>query len=198
MSLQLQIKVNEIIQSKMATKKLELGKEKCFQIHVGKNGQLTCPDLSVHQDTMKKTSSEKYLGDILSNDGKIDLNIESRVNKGKGSSNSIMSLLEEISFGNFYFEMAILFRNSMLINSVLSSSETLYNIESKHITKLEKCDTDLLTKIFNSPVSTSYEAVYFETGCLPIRFILQGRRLLYYWTLLNKPNDELVKNVFDV
>ena len=108
-----------------------------------------------------------------------------------------MSLLEEISFGYFHFEMAILFRNSMLINSVLSSSETLYNIEMKHITKLEKCDTDLLTKIFNSPVTTSYEAVYLETGCLPIRFILQGRRLLYYWTILNKSDEELVKKVFD-
>ena len=69
----------------MATKRLELGKDKCFQIHVGKNSSSTCPELNVHQDIMKTTSSEKYLGDIITSSGKIDENIQSRVNKGNGS-----------------------------------------------------------------------------------------------------------------
>ena len=54
------IKVNAIIQSKMDTKKLELGPDKCFQMHVGKNTG-NCPELYVHQEKMNKTSSEKYL-----------------------------------------------------------------------------------------------------------------------------------------
>ena len=74
---------------------------------------------------MKTTSSEKYLGEIISNTGNIDENIQARINKGNGTVNTIISLLEEISFGNHYFEMALLFRNSMLINSLLSSSEVL-------------------------------------------------------------------------
>ena len=142
---------------------------------------------------MKTTSSEKYLGEIISNTGNIDENIQARINKGNGTVNTIISLLEEISFGNHYFEMALLFRNSMLINSLLSSSEVLYGIKNKHIEILEKCDRDLLIRLFSVPFTCSYEAVYLEIGCSPIRFILQGRRLLYYWTLLNKPEDELVK-----
>ena len=182
----------------MATKKLELGKEKCFQIHVGKNSSRNCPDLSVHEDTMNKTTYEKYLGDIIANDGTIDKNIEDRKNKGIGRVNSVMSLLEEISFGDFHFEMALLFRNSMLVNSLLSSSEVLYNVEKRHIDELEKCDKDLMTRIFGVPFTCSYEAFYLETGIFPIRFILQGRRIMYYWTLLNKSNDELAKKFFDV
>ena len=192
------IKLNSIIQSKMDTKKLELGTDKCFQMHIGKNSPETCPELNVHQDIMKTTSSEKYLGDIITNTGKIDQNIQSRVDKANGTINSIISLLEEISFGHHYFEMAILFRNSMLINSLLSSSEVLYGIKHKHIEMLEKCDKDLLVRVFSVPSSCSYEAVYLETGCLPIRFILQGRQLLYYWTLLNKPSEELVKRFFEI
>ena len=119
------IKVNAIIQSKIATKKLELGKDKCFQIHVGKN-KANCPQLNVHQDKMIKTSSEKYLGDVITNTGKLDENIQFRVAKGNGTTNTIISLLEVVSFGEYYFEMAILFRNSMLISSLLSSSEVLY------------------------------------------------------------------------
>ena len=92
--------------------------------------------------------------------------------------------------------MGILFRNSMLINSILTSSEVLYGIEMKHIKMLETCDKTLLLRMFSAPATCSYEAIYFETGCLPIRFILQGRRLMYYWTLLNKGNNELVKRFF--
>ena len=118
------------------------------------------------------------------------------MNKGNGQSNTIMSLLTEISFGENYFEMAILFRNSMLINSLLSSSEVLYNIELKHIKFLERCDKNLVLRILSAPSTCSYESVYLETGCLPIRFILQGRRLMYLWALLNKNEDELVQKVF--
>ena len=186
------LKLNSIIQSKMATKKLELGKDKCFKMHIGNKSVATCPELNVRQDIMKTVSSEKYLGDILTNNGKIDENIQGRVNKGNGS------LLQEISFGEHYFEMALLFRNSMLINSILSSSEILYGVKNKHIELLERYDRNLLTRLLSVPSSCSYEAVFLETGCLPIRFILKGRRLIYYWTLLNKPNDELVKKVFDI
>ena len=68
----------------------------------------------------------------------------------------------------------------------------------EHIELLEMCDRSLLTRLFSTPSSCSYEAVFLETGCLPIRFIIQGRRLMYYWTLLNKSDDELVKKFFDV
>ena len=48
---------------------------------------------------MKISTSEKYLGDILTNDGNNDMNIEGRYDKGVGVVNSIFSLLQEISFG---------------------------------------------------------------------------------------------------
>ena len=65
----------------MSTKKLELGQDKCFQIHVGSNNANTCPNLNVHGEIMKTTSSEKYLGDIISTTGKIDENIKARVTR---------------------------------------------------------------------------------------------------------------------
>ena len=69
------IHLNTIIQNKMSTKKLELGQDKCFQIHVGKNSSISCPELNVHENVMNTSSSERYLGDIITNDGKINKNI---------------------------------------------------------------------------------------------------------------------------
>ena len=94
------VKLNSIIQSKMATKKLEMGHKKCFQLHVGNKTHKVCPTLSVHNQDMKTSSAETYLGDILTNDGKIDLNVEARYDKGVGAINTIFSYLQEKSFGN--------------------------------------------------------------------------------------------------
>ena len=84
---------------------------------------------------------------------KIDENIFLRYQKGIGVNNTIFSLLQEISFGEYYFEMGTLFRSSMLINSILCSSEVLYGMNSDHIETLEKCDRLFFTKLFGVPNS---------------------------------------------
>ena len=192
------IKLNAIVNSKMATKKLELGYKKCFQIHVGNKTQKVCPTLSVHNQDMKTSSSETYLGDILSSDCKVDLNIQARYQKGVGKVNTIFSLLQEISFGQHFYEMAMMFRSSMMINSILCSSEVLYGVQTKHTKLLEKCDKLFFTKLFCVPNSCTYESFFLETNAISIRFILIGRRLMYYWCLLNKSDDELAKKVLEV
>ena len=77
---------------------------------------------------MLSTNRDKYLRDILTFDGKVDANIEERYNKGIGIVNQILSILKEISFGEFYFEMAIIFRQSMLLNIILCNTEILYEL----------------------------------------------------------------------
>ena len=128
----------------------------------------------------------------------MDENVLARVNKGNGTVNTIISLIEEISFGEFTFQTALLFRNAMLVNSILCSSEVLYGLTNDHIKMLEECDKSLFIRLFNVPFTCSYEALFLETGCLPFKYILKGRRLLYYWTLLNKPEEELAKKVFNI
>ena len=65
---------------------------------------------------MSEVEKETYLGDVLSNNGKIDNNIQERQNKGNGYVNQILSMLQEVSFGCYYYNMAMLFRTTMLIN----------------------------------------------------------------------------------
>ena len=89
-------------------------------MHVGKTHiPEVCPDLAIDGWKIKETNevetnvfdvedeldgaydmesvdSEKYLGDIISNDGKTSKNISARKNRGTGVVNQIMSLFEEI------------------------------------------------------------------------------------------------------
>jgi hypothetical protein len=85
-------------------------------------------------EDVQKKDEEKYLGDIISADGRNIKNVKARVVKGKGIFNRILSILEGIPFGDFYFEMAVILRESLLVSSMLSNSESWYNVSKEKIT----------------------------------------------------------------
>ena len=142
------VKMNAIVHSKIDTKQLMFGTKKCFKLHIANKNKITCPTLKVHGKVMESVDKERYLGDILSSDTKINLNFQDRQNKGTGNVNQIMSMLNEISFGVYYFSMAIMFRTTILANGMLCSSEALYGINDIHITQLESIDTMLFKSVF--------------------------------------------------
>ena len=191
------VKLNAKIQSKFETKRLELGYDKCFQIHVGTKMKNCCPILKVKSSHVKMSNQETYLGDILTTDGKINVNIKSRCDKGHGIINQSISMLEEISFGYYFFEIAMMFRQSMFLNGILCSSEVLYGVTKEHVEMLEKIDRMFMRRVFDCPISTPIESYYLETSTVPVKYILMGRRLMYLWTILQKSEKELVRKVYN-
>ena len=122
------LQINALAQSKFETKRLELGNSKCFQLHMGKRSD-TCHSLMVDSSSwMERASKQRYLGDIVSTDSKIDDNINMRCNKSKGIKNEIISILKEVNLGHHYFELAFMLHSSLFINGVLFNTEALVNI----------------------------------------------------------------------
>ena len=189
------VKVNACVQSKVDTKRLELGVKKCFKMHIG-NDKSACPTLKVHNTEMSSSNSEKYLGDVITSNAKIEENLKMRHDKGIGISNDILSILKEVSFGVYHFQMGLLFRTSQLLNGILFNTEALFSISEKQIIYLEDCDKYLLRSMFKAEMGTPVESLFIETATIPLRFVLQGRRIMYYWTILKKEETELVKRVF--
>ena len=162
-------------------------------MHIGQN-TVNCP--SVHSKEMLASSQEKYLGDVITSDAKIDENVKMRHDKGLGISNQIISILKEISFGQYYFEIGMLLRTSMLLNGILYNTEVLHNLKQKHIDQLEECDKQFMRRLFDAEQGTPIESFYLECSVWPLRFVILGRKFMYYQTLLKKRESELVKNVF--
>ena len=98
--------------------------------------------------------------DILSNDGKNMKNVMARVIRGVDIANQIMSMLEEICFGNYYFQVAVILRNSLFISSVLCTSEAWYNITADERDKIEQADEMLLRRILECASSKPKEIIY--------------------------------------
>ena len=124
------IDLNATINSKIESRKLRFSEDKCAKLHINKRqkNRKCYNNLKVHNSPMKNKDTIKYLGDFLNCFGTIDDTINDRKCRATGIITQISSLLSSISLGWYYFEIALVLRESMLINSILISCESWYVI----------------------------------------------------------------------
>ena len=213
--------INSYLNCKTNSKKLQFGINKCKKIHIGKqhedykcqplfvdkweeidnknenNGTIVIQDEYIGEDVMEDITEEKYLGDIISYDGRNIKNIKARVNKGKGIIKKIMNILHSIPFGKLYFQIAILLRNALFVSSLLCNSEAWFNLTKSELNLLETVDVDLLRKIIKAPLTTPKEIIFLELGVLPLRDIIRQKRLNFLFYIIRQKSDSLIGRVFD-
>ena len=68
---------------------------------------------------IENVTKDKYLGDITSTNGSNMKNVLSRKYKSIGINKQIIKMLNDWCFGPFHFEVALMFRESMLSGSIL-------------------------------------------------------------------------------
>ena len=108
--------------------------------------------MKVHGHQAEEVTEAVYLGDILRADGKNTSNIKSRVNKGVGIVTEIMDILNCISFGEKFFEIATTLREAKLLNGILTNTDVWYSLQKNEVAELEEVDRMLLRRIHGAPV----------------------------------------------
>ena len=146
---------------------------------------------------MKKVTEDTYLGGLISDACNNDKKLEKAISKGMGIVSVIMAMLQEISFGKHYFEIAATLRESLFINGILWNIETWYDIKKKDIEDLEKIDKILVKRFLNVPTSTPSALLYLEMGLMPLEYTIQARRLMFLWYILTREDDDLLLNFFN-
>ena len=159
-------------------------------------GDIETDDLFEGEHAMEEKSEDKYLGDIISTDGRNMKNIKARIAKGKGIVNNILTMLEGIPFGKHYFEVGIILRNSILVSSMLFNSEAWYNLTSAELDLFETIDLLLLRQLLHAPKGTPKEMIYLELGCIPFREIIRERRLGFLYYILKEDTESMIHRCF--
>ena len=145
---------------------------------------------------MEETDEEKYLGDIVSKDGRNIKNVQARVNKGKGIVKRILEILEGIPFGKLYYQVAIILRNTLLVSSILCNSEAWFNVTKSELELIETVDLMLLRSLLGAPKSVPKEMFYLELGVLPLREMIKQRRLNFLHYILAQESTSIISQVF--
>ena len=215
------VMANSYMQSKTNSKKLQYGISKCKKIHIGKqcedfkchslfvdsweerevknehDGRSHIEDICIGEEIMEEKHEEKYLGYIISKDGRKLKNIKARINKGKGIARKIHNILEGVPFGQLYFQVAILLRNSLLVSSLICNSEAWFGLTSAELELFETVDVAFIRSILKAPKSTPKEMLFLELGELPLRELIRERRLNFLFYILNQDADSLLFKVFE-
>ena len=139
---------------------------------------------------------EKYLGQIISSDGKNTKHISKMRNKGIGLQNKVIQMLETMPGGKFHFVIAKILRNSLVISSILSSSEVWYGVTTEELRQLEEVDEIWMRKLLDCSYNVPRDLLFLELEIVPIRFIVQMRRLLYLHHILQQKKDSLLYRFF--
>ena len=201
--------INAYINIKTGCKKLQYAKEKTYKLHIGKEkDSFRCKnayidsweeDLTNHSEQysgkvkVKEIWSTKYLGEIISSDGKNTENISARKKRGFGTVNDIKNMLDKMCLGPYMFRKAIVLRDSMLVGTLLSCSEAWYNVSEAELGQIEQVDKSLWSSLLEVARTVPYDLLCLELGVEPLRFIIMRRRLVYLQHILKQNESSLVK-----
>ena len=140
---------------------------------------------------MKVKSEQKYLGDVISSDGKHWKNIQDRKNKSLGTINQII----QIFFGKYYFEVAMVLRSSLLLSSLLLNSEAWVNLSETEIRKLEQTHEILLNRILGFESNTSNAFKYLELGIYPVHYEIMKGKIIFLHYILQQTCESYLKQL---
>jgi hypothetical protein len=87
-------------------------------------------------------------------------------------------MLNSITLGSYHYDIALVLRDALFVNSIMSNSEVWHNVQLKHNQALEKSDQILLKSIVNAHAKTATEAFYLELAVLPLSYRLSVRRFM--------------------
>ena len=127
---------------------------------------------------MEVVEKEKYVGDIVTGDGKHAKNVSARRSKGLGMICEIISIIDSLCLGCHYFATALIMRQSMLVSVMLSNSEAWLRLTKSDLGKIEGVDRMFLRRVFQVPNSVPISFLYLETGCTPMRYLIKMRRIM--------------------
>ena len=107
-----------------------------------------------------------------------------------------MALIKELPIGQLRTQIGLILRDAWLVNGTLYNSEIWHGINKNTIKPLESIDQHLLRQLLGAHAKTPLEFLYLENGCMPLKYIMMSRRLIYLKEILSRPENELLSKVY--
>ena len=106
----------------------------------------------------------------------------------------MMNILETVTFGEYYFSTALILRESLFLNGILTNAEVWYGLTKAEVKELEDLDSILLRKILNTQFSVPAESLNLELGLLNIETVIKARRINFLHYLATRKKTEMLSS----
>ena len=174
--------------------KLKWGGDKCKVMEIG-NRSFAQKQWKLGNQEISSSDSYKYLGDIIMKNGGNKRNIEEREMKVMTSTRKILAMCSDDIFQKIKLKALIRLHNSCTVTSFLTNCET-WVLNKSERNKLERIELGALKKILNVPKTTPTVVIWYVTGFLKTSILIDKRQMLYLKTILDKPDDSWLKQMF--
>ena len=85
---------------------------------------------------------------------------------------------------------------SKLISMLLNNAECWLDLTKTDIEELEGIDLIFLRKLLEAPSTTPIPAIYLELGCIPLRFKIIEKRMMFLHYILKQEKNTIISKVF--
>ena len=185
---------NRLIENIQHEKGFIFSSKKCELLRVG--FKTLGGSFYVNNKSVTNSDCAKYLGDYVNSNGSNSDLIDARVRKAQRSVIELISICKENKFSlNQISAMFLLYRSAFL-PTLIFNCEAWSNLTNQEVESLQKVQLKYLRNMMEVANSTSVAGTLLELGILPINFEIDPRKLKFLWKILQKENDDPVKQVY--
>ena len=144
------------------------------------------------QVVMENTTSQKYLGFVLSSTGDNMVNIRSMKIKSIGIIRQIFNRLESLHLQKYYFECAVIFMNCMLRSSILYAAETYYDLKEKELREIEQIEEGFIHRLLKTSRGCPISQLYLSVGQIQARSEIMKMRIMFLKDILDDNVESMI------
>ena len=172
--------------------KLKWGAAKCNVIKIGKHENDNQDEWMLGDEKIEETDSYKYLGDIITFDGKNDKNLEARKNKTTASVVSINTIASSDVLRGIETSVLLELHDKVILSALLTNAEA-WTLNKSNQDDLNKTEVQALKYMFDLPAHTPTPAIIYSFGVIYTHLRIDQKRLIYLHRLLNYKDDTWTK-----
>ena len=171
--------------------KLRWGASKCNVMKIGKHNensaQWTLGELSIEE-----ADSYKYLGDVITRDGKNTKNLKQRKNKISAATTTINAIAETDVMREIETTVLLKLHETITIPILLNNAES-WNLSKGERDMLEKIEIQAIKHLFDLPAHTPTPAILYSLGIPYTGQRLDKKQLIYLHRILKRFDQHWTK-----
>ena len=180
-------KINEVYQN---IKRMEFHQDKTVCMTLKGKDQI-----KLNNREIKNVKTYKYLGDIVTSDGKYDEMIKQRGNVITGATIEIINIIKSIE--NINIHKIIIYYNAIILSRLTYNSEAWGELTKSNIEALEKIQNKALKRLLNLPQSTPSKGLLHELGIPSIYHIIAKKKIIFMKKILTFKPENLTRRIFE-
>ena len=162
-------KINEVYQN---IKRMEFHQDKTVCMTLKERDQI-----NLNNREIKNVKIYKYLGDVITSDGKYDEMIKQRGNVITGATIEIINIIKSIE--NINIQKIITYYNAIILSRLTYNAEAWGELTQSNREALEKIQKKALKRLLNLPQSTPSKGLLHELGIPTIHHIIAKKKIIF-------------------